>query len=109
MSAEVIAARNDAFRSSLGDCQLPGRVCLTRRVALLPEDRLGRILHLVTTFSAWSERNDPFKEHDCGRVTDEGEDLLWKFDYYESAEMEFGAEDGCECFRVLTVMFADEY
>jgi Protein of unknown function (DUF3768) len=41
----------------------------------------------------------------------EGFKIFWKIDYYSDAEMEYGAEDPASesTYRVLTVMFAEDY
>ena len=49
--------------------------------------------------------NDPYGEHDFGKVTISGEDYFFKVDYYD-ATYQFYEQDG---HRVLTIMHSDEY
>ena len=71
----------------------------------LDPELLQRVLAAVKTFDSFDEGNDPYTEHDFGKVTVAGEDYLWKFDYYDS-DLKFYQEDG---IRVLTIMRADDY
>lgn len=105
-----IATLNDAFRAAL-PFGAGGRAVMTRAVASLPVEQLARILDAVRTFAAFTSANDPYGEHDCGRFELDGETVLFKFDYYADAQMEWGAEDGGgpSCYRVLTIMLAADY
>lgn len=105
----AIARLNDQFRATLGTGAVPGRALLTRGIASEPTDRVARILQTVRTFDAFTPDNDPWHEHDCAGFEDDGDRILWKIDYYDNAEMEYGAEDPRQSYRVLTIMFASEY
>ena len=106
----ITAERNDAFRRQLPFApQDSGRFMLTAGVAALPPDRLLQVLRLVREFDAFTPDNDPWKEHDCAVVVSDGDRFIWKFDYYETDECVMGAADGVTCYRVLTLMFAQEY
>jgi len=106
-----IAALNDAFRLTLGfRSEVHGRTVMTRGVASLPGDTVAQILRGVATFNTFTSDNDPYGEHDMGRVRCAGvEDVFFKFDYFENADCEYGAENGLQCYRVLTIMLAREY
>jgi hypothetical protein len=103
----LIASLNDAYRRSL--IGTTGQTVMTRAVANLPADTVARILEAVRTFSAFTKDNDPYHEHDFGQVVVDGDRFFFKFDYYDSAAMEFGAEDPAVCYRVLTIMRAEDY
>jgi hypothetical protein len=98
--------QNDLFRQTM----LPSprhRVVLTESVANSPY-REG-IVSAVRVFAEFTPDNDPHGEHDFGRVTVQGEDYLWKIDYYDLA-FEYGADPHTEPHaKVLTVMRAEEY
>jgi hypothetical protein len=106
----MIAARNDAFRRRL-IVHPPdeGRLMLTAGVASLPADTLATVLRSVARFETFTPDNDPWGEHDFGAFEIDGDRFFWKFDYYENAECEFGADDKLACYRVLTILFAREY
>lgn len=105
-----VAALNDQFRSVLGCGPTPGRAVMTQRIASLPLDRLEAVLQQVRTFEAFTPANDPHGEHDCATIESAGgERVIWKIDYYADAEMEFGAESPLDAYRVLTIMFSEEY
>lgn len=104
-----IAALNDRFRRALPFGR-GGRAVMTRAVATLPEAQLGAVLAAVRTFDRFTPDNDPWGEHDCGRLQVDGEWVIFKFDYYADAELDAGAEDGGpSCYRVLTIMLGSDY
>ena len=77
----------------------------------LPEAERQALLGKVVEFKDFSEDNDPHGEHDFGKITHEGTDYFWKFDYYDRA-CHYGSEDPSDpkqTTRVLTIMRADEY
>lgn len=105
-----IAQLNDDLRAHfLPTRDNPGRVTLSRGIAALDADALGRVARAVATFDAFTPANDPYAEHDCAILTVDDARVLFKFSYYENAEMASGAEDGGTCYRVLTIMLAEEY
>jgi Protein of unknown function (DUF3768) len=55
--------------------------------------------------------NDPYGEHDFGKVVIDGQDFFWKIDYYDHT-LCFGSENPADpnvTTRVLTIMMASEY
>ena len=109
-----IAQINDEFRRQAGFAlsRVPGRCVITAGIAALGQEAQAEIFKRVREFSEFRPGNDPYGEHDFGSVTASGEQVFWKIDYYEDAEMEMGSEDPGDpnrCFRVLTVMLAAEY
>jgi len=105
----AIALLNDTFRQHLGLAGGPGRTVMTRALAALPATAQADILHAVRMFADFTPGNDPYGEHDFGALDAGGERINFKIDYYEDAEMEFGAEDPRTCYRVLTIMLASDY
>ncbi|MBZ0130799.1 MAG: DUF3768 domain-containing protein [Rhodobacteraceae bacterium] len=71
----------------------------------------AELVALVRDFDAFSDDNDPHKEHDFGNFNFEGLKVYWKFDYYDP-DLIYGSNDPsdpAQTFRVLTVFLASEY
>ena len=105
--ATIIRLRNDNFRST----GIGGKVLMTRGIAALPEQDQSDIMQKVCTFDAFTEDNDPHREHDFGAFTHNGRKVFWKIDYYDPS-MTYGSEDPADnqkTVRVLTIMLAEEY
>ncbi|MCB1094692.1 MAG: DUF3768 domain-containing protein [Verrucomicrobiae bacterium] len=107
---------NDQLRSRCGvpifGEGVPGGFLFTPGIAsLLPEIQIA-IWAEVRNFSAFTEENDPYGEHDFGAFTIEGAGkVFWKIDYYDHDRVH-GSEDPADLsktFRVLTIMLAEEY
>ena len=106
-AAERIRTLNDDFRRTF----VGGLVVITAGVEALPADERKSLLAKVRAFDAFSEDNDPHREHDFGAVDEGGVRYFWKIDYYDRAT-EFGSPDPADpavTTRVLTIMRADEY
>ena len=105
MNNNLIRELNDLARQSLSGC----RVMITQGVQQL--ERLDDILLEVRQFNNFNTDNDPYGEHDFGKIELFGEIIFWKFDYYDHT-LEFGSEDPSDpavTCRVLTIMLANEY
>ena len=78
---------------------------------MLSNEAVDRILNLVKSFDDFSERNDPFGEHDFGAIEYEGHIVFWKFDYYHLDLMNHSPDpsDPHVTRRALTIMLGDEY
>ena len=63
-ATQSIAHLNDQARTTLTNCKL----MVTRGIDLLGEEAVDCILDLVKRFDDFSERNDPFGEHDFGVI-----------------------------------------
>ncbi len=105
---EKIALLNDKARKGL----LPGstKVLLTRIVAALPDEAIAHLRRTVAEFDAFTEDNDPYREHDFGAVELKGERYFWKIDYFDRT-LRFGAKDPAdtsETVQVLTFMHTSE-
>lgn len=75
------------------------------------EQAVQEIIAKITAFDAFSVDNDPWQEHDFGKIIHDGETVLFKIDYYDRA-MKYGSPDPSDpkvTTRVMTVMTAEEY
>lgn len=113
-----IAALNDLFRSRLfipssGPRPVPGQVVCTSGIAALPREMQVCIWAKVSRFDSFTYDNDPHSEHDFGAFDVDGVGkIFWKIDYYADKSCTFGSEDPsdtAQCFRILTIMLAEEY
>jgi hypothetical protein len=107
-SQMTITELNDRFRQhNLGF----GQVVMTSAVNALPIEQQTALMQMVKGFSDFNEGNDPYGEHDFGSVEFEGEEYLWKIDYYSDDSYEYGTEDpsSLSTRRVMTIMYSSEY
>jgi hypothetical protein len=105
--AARIAALNDHARQTFTDC----RVCITNGIQALGDEMLRAILLAVQQYDSFTPDNDPYEEHDFGKI-DIGEHVIfWKIDYYDVdlSMHSLDPSDPSITARVLTVMLADEY
>ena len=114
----MIAKRNDEFRKNMGATQaVKGMVVMTDSVSTCGYDT--EVYRAIRDFDSFTEDNDPYKEHDFGSVTVHGNKFFFKIDYYADNKCEYGYDwveknktdplGADKAFRVLTVMFAEEY
>ncbi len=105
MTAARIAALNDAARTSFIGC----RVVITKGIAAM--DDLDGLYAKVRAFTEFTERNDPYGEHDFGSVEHEGRTVFWKIDYYDLDLLMHSPDpsDPSVTCRVLTIMLGSEY
>lgn len=99
---------NDELRAE-GSCR-NGRVVAAGRLAQEYE-KIGAVTAAVAAFDDWNERDDPYGEHDFGKLDVNGEAVIWKIDYY-SLDEKHGSdhpEDPAVTVRILTLMFAEDY
>jgi hypothetical protein len=102
-----IALLNDRFRSTF----FGGNIVITPIVQNLDGITYRQLLHQVRTFDAFTEENDPYREHDFGRVCIRKDSFYWKIDYYDTT-LKYGSEDPANpdiTTRVLTIMHSSEY
>lgn len=98
---------NDRFRQTFNG----GKVLMTSGVSELPLSEQITLMNLVRTFDDFGEDNDPYGEHDFGKIDFNGEPYFWKIDYYD-VDFEGLSPDPTDetvTNRVLTVMLAEEY
>jgi len=105
--AKHIAALNDHARQTFTDC----RVCITPGIQALGDEVLHTILLAVQQFDTFTPDNDPYEEHDFGKIDVGKHVIFWKIDYYD-LDLSMHSPDPSDptvTARVLTVMLADEY
>lgn len=103
--AGKVQSLNDAARRSFTGC----RVLVTGGVAAL--GCADAVIAAVRSYSTFTADNDPYGEHDFGSFTMLGQQLFWKFDYYDP-DMHMASLDPADdsiTLRVLTIMLAEEY
>lgn len=106
-NSTAIAALNDHARQSLKGC----RVFITAGVREMDADDIAYILEQVRCYRAFTPANDPYGEHDFGKISTWEFEVFWKFDYYD-LDMQMASLDPADptiTTRVLTIMMADEY
>lgn len=102
---------NDAFRKDVPFPRL-GKTLLTRGVNALRPHKVMQLFAHVREFDDFSADNDPYREHDFGSITFDGEKFYFKIDYYAKDDPDLGSEDPSDptkTQRVMTVMLASEY
>lgn len=107
--AARIAALNDACRKSRGSI---GRHFTTDGVAAIGPAFVDKAVAALAEFDTFNPNNDPYGEHDFGKVIVDGQTLFWKIDYYDACDPDLGADDPADPVsteRVLTIMLAEEY
>lgn len=98
----AIAERNDRARKAMGvACML----VQTIGVNMLPPEEQSRLREAVETFNDFNNDNDPWNEHDFGKISQDGVDYFWKIDDFGQYHKDHGATH----HLVLSIMRADEY
>ncbi len=98
---------NDQFRKT----GRGGRIMLTQGIQAMGEQAVAEIIAKIAAFDQFTLDNDPYGEHDFGKIVHDGQKVLFKLDYYDKA-MEYGSPDPSDpkvTTRVMTVMTAEEY
>ena len=102
--SEQIRKLNDQLRTT----GLGGKLMLTRAVACVSAATLEQVVKAVRAFDTFTPANDPWGEHDFGKVEVEGATYFWKIDAYD-INLEYGSSDPADetiTRRVMTVMTA---
>lgn len=105
--ADHIRTLNDRFRTTFWG----GKVFFTRGIIDMGGAFQSACVEAVQGFTDFSADNDPYGEHDFGRVVISGTPVFWKIDYYDRT-LEAGSEnpaDAAATTRVLTILLASEY
>ncbi len=96
-----VSRLNDEFRRSRNG------VTVTPGIQVL--DYLPDLLDEVIRFNDFTVSNDPYGEHDFGKIIWCGQVVFWKIIYYDQT-LTYGEDPLSEnCKRVLTIMLASEY
>ncbi len=107
--ASRIAELNDRFRK---DPARWGRAYVTDGVAGHGPEFVRRAMAAMAAFDAFTAGNDPYGERDFGSLKLDDQTLFWKIEYFDKADLDFGADDPSNpvtTARVVTLMLADEY
>lgn len=101
LEVSKIAVLNDEFRETGFGVTM---TCDVREIR-----DLNGLMSEVRTFNKFDENNDPWNEHDFGRIDWKDEKVFWKIDYFDQ-NLEYGEDPlSPKCKRLMTVMLADEY
>ena len=103
----AIRTLNDAFRRTLHG----GTVMFTAGIMALGGEAQAKILTAIQAFDAFNADNDPWGEHDFGKIEIDGERIFFKFDYYDLTRAMHSEDpaDPSKTERVMTIMLAAEY
>ncbi len=107
-AASKIAALNDEFRRT---GRGSGRIMMTAGIQALGEAGVNEVLAKIRAFNTFTKDNDPYGEHDFGKIEHNGNKIFFKFDYYDR-HMQYASPDPADVSktcRILTIMLADEY
>ncbi len=105
-------ARTRALNDRLRRTHLGGSLMFTSGINALSMGFKRQALAALAEFDSFGPDNDPHGEHDFGTLTVQGKRLNWKIDYYADASLSLGSEnpsDEAQCYRVMTLMLAEEY
>ncbi len=106
-STAKIRDLNDQFRKT----GRGGRIMLTQGIQALGQHVVMEIMAKIRAFDKFTKDNDPYGEHDIGKIVRGHETVFWNLSYCDKA-MEFGSPDPSDpvvTTRVMTVMTAEEY
>lgn len=104
-----IAELNDQLRTTFSPAA--GRIAFTHGINSLDTEDRAQIFGLVKTFNDFTEENDPYGEHDFGKVECNEHTAFFKFDYYDKS-LRRGSPDPSDpnvTERVMTILLASEY
>ncbi len=109
MSSDTYRIRmlNDQLRQRLTG----GSAFVSSGIAALGAETVNRLVQVLTTFSDFSQENDPYGEHDFGTFDFEGKPVLFKIDYYDRDRQYHSPNpaDPTATERVIMIMLAEEY
>jgi hypothetical protein len=109
-NAKKIRELNDLFRHNVLNEKL-GKFIISREVFSLSDVDQRALIDEVMKFKNFNADNDPYGEHDFGKINFRGEKYFFKIDYYDN-DLRFhspNAADPSLTTRVLTLMKASEY
>lgn len=97
----LIREKNDWIRRQLPNLPEPHKLSLSHDVGELSDGEIMELLGLVRDFKSFAEENDPWSEHDFGKVELKGDAYYWKFDYY-SRNLEGHEVNGTRLLTIYT-------
>lgn len=102
-----IRALNDELRQHL----IGGLAVMTPGVAALGPAAVERIVKTIAVFDDFCHANDPYQEHDFGSFEADGQQIMFKIDYYDKslAGHSLDPSDPNVTERVITIMLAEDY
>lgn len=102
-----IRTLNDELRRYL----LGGGAVMTPGIAVLGPEAVQRLVATLATFNDFCVENDPHGEHDSGAFDFDGQQVIFKIDYYDKS-FTYRSPDPADpgvTERVITLMLASEY
>jgi len=98
----TVAEKNNIARKAMGvACML----IQTQGVNMLSPEDQSRLREAVENFNDFTEDNDPYQNHDFGKIVQDEVDYFWKIDDYGPDYARHGATHRL----ILTILRADEY
>jgi hypothetical protein len=70
---------------------------------------LPGLMEAIRYYDDFNKDNDPWGEHDFGKIVWNGDTVFWKIDYYDKTLTDWEDPLLGSCQRVMTVMLAEEY
>jgi len=111
LDQETRKAKIRSLNDTLRKHATGGIYLLSRGVAAQDEFTRIQVLLEIALETSFDEQNDPFNEHDFGKVEYEEIKYFWKIEYYDH-DLQFASKDPSNpniTTRVMTIMLAEEY
>jgi hypothetical protein len=88
-----------------------GRIMITPGIQAFRVTTVARVLAAVAAFDAFTDDNDPYREHDCAILAVDGIEVLFKIDYYDRDLIYHSPDpsDPAVTQRIIVVMLVTEY
>ena len=94
---------NDLFRKT----GRGGRIMLTQGIQALGQQTVMETMAKVRAFDKFTKDNDPYGEHDFGKIVHGHETVFFKLDYYDKALVSAGVVLGKNSTRIPKPMITD--
>lgn len=90
---------------------LNGRVVAMGGLVNEEREKQIRVARAARQHTDWNRGDDPYGEHDFGKFEVDGEQFMFKIDYYslDEAQGSEHPEDPAVTIRVMTLMYAEDY
>ena len=104
---DQIRALNDELRQHL----LGAIAVIIAGIAALGQEAVEHIVKTIAVYDDFCQANDPHQEHDFGAFEADGQQVLFKIDYFDKSLMYHSSDpaDPSVTERVITIMLAEEY